>query len=309
MAFEYNFQRFSEFKFWCNKVLPLTYDDSLSYYETLCKTVTILNQALNTLNDATDAVDELAAMVNTFDDRYDALEQGFADLTAFVNNMDAEFVARLNAQDQKIDDAITSFNTLINSKIAALTAELTQLINEELRVFRIAIERQVSGVYDWVEAALEEFKKEIPEFENVYVIDPVSGELVNIQVALNSLYSASAGYGGLHVFEWIYANKSINELNDLMIWSVPRGMTCKEIASEARLHLWKKVDPMLNMHNFFTGKLEKLANNININNMILAAAGCMDVSQLDDLGLTVTEIDSKNITCYNWNWHSNTALA
>ena len=31
------------FRFWCQKVLPLVYDDSLSYYEVLCKLVEYLN--------------------------------------------------------------------------------------------------------------------------------------------------------------------------------------------------------------------------------------------------------------------------
>ena len=30
------------FKFWCQKALPLVYDDSLSYYEVLCKVVSTL---------------------------------------------------------------------------------------------------------------------------------------------------------------------------------------------------------------------------------------------------------------------------
>lgn len=34
------------FKFWCFKVLPLVYDDSLSYYEVLCKVVTYINQLI-----------------------------------------------------------------------------------------------------------------------------------------------------------------------------------------------------------------------------------------------------------------------
>lgn len=32
------------FRFWCQKVLPLVYDDSLSYYEVLCKVVNYLNK-------------------------------------------------------------------------------------------------------------------------------------------------------------------------------------------------------------------------------------------------------------------------
>ena len=34
----------SKFRFWCQKVLPLVYDDSLSYYEVLCKMVDYLNK-------------------------------------------------------------------------------------------------------------------------------------------------------------------------------------------------------------------------------------------------------------------------
>ena len=35
------------FRFWCYKVLPLTYDNSLSYYEVLCKVVMYINDLIN----------------------------------------------------------------------------------------------------------------------------------------------------------------------------------------------------------------------------------------------------------------------
>ena len=35
-----------KFKFWCQKVLPLVYDDSLSYYEVLCKVVEYINNLI-----------------------------------------------------------------------------------------------------------------------------------------------------------------------------------------------------------------------------------------------------------------------
>ena len=34
------------FRFWCQKVLPLVYDDSLSYYEVLCKVVKYINNII-----------------------------------------------------------------------------------------------------------------------------------------------------------------------------------------------------------------------------------------------------------------------
>lgn len=35
------------FNFWCQKILPLVYDDSLSYYEVLCKVVDYINDLIN----------------------------------------------------------------------------------------------------------------------------------------------------------------------------------------------------------------------------------------------------------------------
>lgn len=37
--------------FWCHKILPLVYDDSLSYYETVCKVVHKLNELAESVND------------------------------------------------------------------------------------------------------------------------------------------------------------------------------------------------------------------------------------------------------------------
>ena len=39
-----------KFMFWCQKVLPLVYDDSLSYYETLCKLTAKINELIDFIN-------------------------------------------------------------------------------------------------------------------------------------------------------------------------------------------------------------------------------------------------------------------
>lgn len=54
-----SFYGLDKFKFWCMKVLPLVYDDSLSYYEVLCKVVKYINDLIE--NDKT-MVDELAEL-------------------------------------------------------------------------------------------------------------------------------------------------------------------------------------------------------------------------------------------------------
>lgn len=45
-----------KFKFFCQKILPLTYDDSLSYYEVLCKVSEKLNEVIDKTNETTELI-------------------------------------------------------------------------------------------------------------------------------------------------------------------------------------------------------------------------------------------------------------
>ena len=46
------------FRFWCQKVIPLVYDNSLSYYEVLCKVVHYLNHVIEDINEIPEYIDE-----------------------------------------------------------------------------------------------------------------------------------------------------------------------------------------------------------------------------------------------------------
>lgn len=69
------------FKFWCQKVLPLVYDESLSYYEVLCKVVDYLN---NMVNDVNKVIDE-----------YEDLKKELAIVRAWIDNFSAEYLEKL----------------------------------------------------------------------------------------------------------------------------------------------------------------------------------------------------------------------
>lgn len=70
------------FRFWCQKVLPLVYDDSLSYYELLCKIVDYLNK---TMED-----------VNNFNTDMDNLYTAYSELQDYVNN----YFSTLDVQEE-----------------------------------------------------------------------------------------------------------------------------------------------------------------------------------------------------------------
>lgn len=67
------------FRFWCQKVLPLVYDDSLSYYEVLCKVVHYINNLIDTSNEIIEYVDELKAELKVVQNWIDNFDTSFAE--------------------------------------------------------------------------------------------------------------------------------------------------------------------------------------------------------------------------------------
>lgn len=65
------------FRYWCQKILPAVYDDSLSYYELLNKVVAKLNEVIEQSNEQTDAIRELQDL---FTQLHDYVEHYFDNL-------------------------------------------------------------------------------------------------------------------------------------------------------------------------------------------------------------------------------------
>lgn len=79
----------STFKFWCYKVLPLVYDDSLSYYEVLCKVVNYINKLIEQdkiFGDELAKLREDLATVQEWIDNYD---------TTYVKNLVEKFISNM----------------------------------------------------------------------------------------------------------------------------------------------------------------------------------------------------------------------
>lgn len=69
------------FRFWCQKVLPLVYDDSLSYYEILCKVVTYIN--------------ELISQDKIFVDEIESLKKELSVVQKWINDFDTSYAEEI----------------------------------------------------------------------------------------------------------------------------------------------------------------------------------------------------------------------
>lgn len=133
-------------KYWCNKILPLVYDDSLSYYEVLCKTSAKLNEVITSTNGLLDAWDTYKNDIDAaFGDYTAELDKKFNDLTdrveadfyRFKYDLEVEIrdefetqVSRMNDQDIKIskqNEQITAISNKVNSFIAEYNKTIAQI--------------------------------------------------------------------------------------------------------------------------------------------------------------------------------------
>lgn len=97
--------RLPHFRFWCQKVLPLVYDNSLSYYEVLCKVVNYINKLIDSDKEIIEDIEALQReleLIHIWMDKFDKnfeeyakslIDDYIATMVFFEINDDGYFVA------------------------------------------------------------------------------------------------------------------------------------------------------------------------------------------------------------------------
>lgn len=68
-----------KFRFWCFKVLPLVYDDELSYYEVICKCVDYINSLIENDKAISNDVEQLKQEMKQVQEWIDNYDTSFAE--------------------------------------------------------------------------------------------------------------------------------------------------------------------------------------------------------------------------------------
>ena len=126
---------YGHIKYWCYKVLPLVYDDSLSYYEVLCKVTEYINALIDenkefatniaTLNDKMENVEEWIA---NFEEVYpDFVEQLTHDVEVAIN----AFVDAANRKAQETLASIPQDYTDLSNDVEELKSQISITVTKE----------------------------------------------------------------------------------------------------------------------------------------------------------------------------------
>ena len=171
------------------KVLPLVYDEALSYYEQVCK----LYDAYN------DFVDKVMEAISNFND----------ESKAYTDSKVAEAFADIQAQSDALRRDYEQFVTLVNSNI--------NLFQSQLDTTSAKLEAEIIGVNARTDVAIEQSEERIIEYigtqalNNIKVLDPFSGNYVTIQYMIE--YLSSLHMTGAATYDDISAsNLSYNEI-------------------------------------------------------------------------------------------------
>lgn len=148
------------FRFWCQKVLPLVYDESLSYYEVLCNLISYMENMFSTQENFQTALNELNEKQTTLEENFDELK----------NNVNQELETMKNLLDSiKNGDYVDLY-------IDSLQAYIDQ-----------NLQNMVKGIVSYVSFGLTAngyFAAYIPPswdflgFDTVPYGDPLAGHLV-----------------------------------------------------------------------------------------------------------------------------------
>lgn len=94
--------------FWCQKVIPLVFDDSLSYYEAICKFMQKLNEVISALNNNAECIDELQG-------KYIILQNNFNALEVKWEEFKTEITTRQDNFETTINNEFTSFKNYVEN--------------------------------------------------------------------------------------------------------------------------------------------------------------------------------------------------
>lgn len=189
-------------RFWCQKVLPAVYDQSLSYYEVLCKLAAFLNKMLEELEKMQDNIDalhkaykDLQDWVNAEIARFEAhMEQHFDELTKELWNKFEQYKNDTNTTlqqwfneyatnttnnlNKKFEDFVTNANTRIDQMFNTYTTNTNNDFNtwktdftNQYNQWKADVDGQITNINSNIRSlttrvqALEDKIKTYPKFD------------------------------------------------------------------------------------------------------------------------------------------------
>jgi hypothetical protein len=152
-------------RYWCHKILPLVYDDSLSYYEFLCKMNAKLNEVIDSTNGLVEVWEKFQAeLEKAWQDYKSALTAEWTDYKAEMDLKYASLVGTVNTEINAMKNDISTFKNDISTQIN----EFETKVNGDYAEFTAAIEEKINTFIAKYNAEIAKIPDEITTLVNAW---------------------------------------------------------------------------------------------------------------------------------------------
>lgn len=206
--------KLSPFKALCQKVLPLVYDDSLSYYELLCRMIVYLNETMQAVNDMGEdyqallqSYDKLIEYVNTYFDNLDLTEEvrqiirELIESGEFTQLIDPLLSKQLDEKlppivkqdvSDKLDEMVTDgtiFNILkphVDEKLQTELEKLQKQLEQERAEFETNIQERATNFENGVTQSNNTFQTDMGNRADTFE-KSIQTKQTNFEVTINGI--------------------------------------------------------------------------------------------------------------------------
>lgn len=266
-----NLDNIKNFRFWCQPILPLVYDDSLSYYEALCKFNTKLNEIIDRINNFQEDIEDMV------DNKINVLKN-YVDSENAKQNEDVK--NQFDSVYDKINEVIVSINNNIET-IYRYIANLNTITK------------------NYIDVQISELKKLIDDtiLGDIIIFNPTKGVKDNLNNVINDIYNALR-YFGISCYQFDSKHLSCDEFDKLLMTALEFDTNSLEIIGNYYPHL---------IFNPVNGRYERLQDVLYMWFQEYRV-DAIDCTGFDEKQLTVENVQQLDITALEFDEHARDKL-
>jgi hypothetical protein len=190
--------------FWVQPVIPLTFDDSISYLETLGKVVEKLNESLTQnedwaaalRKDITDFTTDINQKMQSFEDEIELRVTKFeSDTNTAITRFQKETNTAMSQFQSTITNLVNEFETEMTTKYEAFSTQITELVNSISLNPDYSIDHDSLNMWDvWGSGAKLNYKLNYGTGLEMYS----NGSYVSAYIPVRPLKKYAIGFGKPH---------------------------------------------------------------------------------------------------------------
>lgn len=274
--------------FYSQKVIPLAFNESLSYMEQICTLIDYIeNTLVPTLNEHTDAINELQIYVKMLKDLLDKLDKKVDDnfitldtkidttkeeliniingineiLTKAIQDLDTKVVNHINVANEKFNKIDSEIGT-INSEIETINTEIGT-INEQIETLDNNVTQNTNDIEDIKPKTLTDMLLRSEMYEHTYAweILPYVGGSYPFVIENNTIQYKLSYYIDFKIKDE-YLNQELNKENGFNITLTPFGEIGKNAIINKSFNTFGGFVQNLSTKEISYIKFRKIKNNI-----------------------------------------------